>query len=130
MSPKQDFKKKLLCSTLHPGTIPFLGISGRNTIPIQFATKIPLPGTIGKNHIQSRFHFLKRSALFTALNMILSLGIIPQQVQTSTYKNEKFDKKISQKWLNCKKYRKSAQKTSVKLPYLCPPFPNEYSGRF
>ena len=77
MSPKQDFKKKLLCSTLHPGTIPFLGISGRNTIPIQSATKIPLPGTIGKNHIQSRFHFLKRSALFTALNMILSLGIIP-----------------------------------------------------
>lgn len=77
MSPKQDFKKKLLCSTLHPGTIPFLGISGRNTSPIQSATKIPLPGTIGKNHIQSRFHFLKRSALFTALNMILSLGILP-----------------------------------------------------
>lgn len=79
MSPKQDFKKKLLCSTLHPSTISFLGISGRNTIPIQSATKIPLPGTIGKNHIQSRFHFLKRSALFTALNMILSLGIVPSR---------------------------------------------------
>ena len=39
--------------------------------------KHPRIGTIGKNHIQSSFLFLKVLLFFAALNMILSLGIIP-----------------------------------------------------
>ena len=48
----------------------------KKAIPIQFAAKVLRLGTIGKNHIQSRFNLSEESALFFALNPILSLGII------------------------------------------------------
>lgn len=48
----------------------------KKAIPIQFAAKIPRLGTIGKNNIQSRFNLSEESALFFALNPILSLRII------------------------------------------------------
>ena len=48
----------------------------KKAILIQFAAKVPRLGTIGKNHIQSRFNLSEESVLFFALNLILSLGII------------------------------------------------------
>ena len=51
----------------------------KKAIPIQFAAKVPRLGTIGKNHIQSRFNLSEESVLFFALNLILSLRIISQQ---------------------------------------------------
>lgn len=36
----------------------------KKAIPIQFAAKVPRLGTIGKNHIQSRFNLSEESVLF------------------------------------------------------------------
>ena len=36
----------------------------KKEIPIQFAAKVPRLGTIGKNHIQSRFNLSEESVLF------------------------------------------------------------------
>ena len=52
----------------------------KKAIPIKFAAKVPRLDTIEKNHIQSRFNLSEESALFFALNPILSLRIIPQEV--------------------------------------------------
>ena len=51
-------------------------LPGRDTIPIQSAAKVPRLGTIGKNHIQSRFSFVAISAFLSALNLILPLRIV------------------------------------------------------
>ena len=37
----------------------------KKAIPIQFVAKVPRLGTIGKNHIQSRFNLSKESVLFS-----------------------------------------------------------------
>ena len=45
----------------------------KKAIPIRFTAKVSRIGTIGKNHIQSRFSNSKESVLFFfALNLILS----------------------------------------------------------
>lgn len=61
---------------LQTAMISALELCKKKAILIQFAAKIPRRGTIGKNHIQSRFNLSEESVLFFALNLILSLGII------------------------------------------------------
>ena len=71
-------QQKMTSLVLHAAMISSFVLYKKKAIPIQFTTKVPRLGTIGKNHIQSRFNLLKESALFPALNVILSLMIISQ----------------------------------------------------
>lgn len=51
---------------------------GKDTIPIQIPANRPRLGTIGKNHIQGSFIFCIKLLFLSALNLILSLRIVPQ----------------------------------------------------
>ena len=51
--------------------------AGKDTIPIYIPAARPRIGTIGKNHIPSSFIFCIKLFSFSALNLILSLRIIP-----------------------------------------------------
>ena len=45
-------------SALQTVIISCFELVGKDTIPIQFAAKVPRLGTIGKNHIQSSLSFV------------------------------------------------------------------------
>lgn len=48
---------------LQTAMISVFELCKKKAIPIQFAAKVPRLGTIGKNHIQSRFNLSEESVL-------------------------------------------------------------------